>query len=77
LGIPAALLSAMPVLALGAGANRVVRGVRIEHLCGDPTLSAEEDARLMARLVETALAALRTNVEGPTLFDPFASREEA
>jgi glycine/betaine/sarcosine/D-proline reductase family selenoprotein B len=67
----------MPVLALGAGANRVVRGVRIEHLCGDPTLSPEEDARLMGRLVETALAALRTAVAEPTLFDPFAFRQEA
>ena len=53
-----------------------IRGVRIEHLCGDPTLSPEEDARLMARLVETALSALRTNVEGPTLFDPFAFQQE-
>jgi hypothetical protein len=71
-----ALISAMPVLALGAGANRVVRGVRIEHLCGDPTLAPEEDARLMSRLVATATQALRTKVDGPTLFDPYASQQE-
>jgi betaine reductase len=67
----------MPVLALGAGANRVVRGVRIEHVCGDPALSPEEDERLMGRIVATALRALQTPVDGPTLFDPFASQPEA
>ena len=69
------MISAMPVLAMGAGANRVVRGVRIEHVCGDPSLAPDDDARLMQRIVETALAALRTPVRGPTLFDP--SRAEA
>lgn len=71
MGIPVVQISAMPVLALGAGANRVVRGVRIEHVCGDPTLSPADDGRLMARLVETALRALQTEVHSPTLFDPF------
>ena len=61
----------MPVLAMGAGANRVVRGVRIEHVCGDPSMAPDDDARLMRRIVETALAALRTAVSGPTLFDPW------
>lgn len=60
----------MPVLAMGAGANRVVRGVRIEHVCGDPALAPDEDARLMTRIVDAALRALRTPVQGPTLFEP-------
>ena len=66
----------MPVLALSAGANRVVRGVRIEHVCGDPSLSAEEDERLMTRIVDTALGALQTPVHGPTLFEPASSGKE-
>ncbi len=70
MGIPVAQISAMPVLALGAGANRVVRGVRIEHVCGDPNLSPEADEQLMTRIVEAALRALRTPVTGPTLFEP-------
>lgn len=73
MGIPVAQISAMPVLAMGAGANRVVRGVRIEHVCGDPALSPEEDERLMARIVDEALEALQTPVSGPTLFDALSS----
>ena len=67
----------MPVLAIGAGANRVVRGVRIEHICGDPALSPEEDERLMTRIVDAALRALRTPVTGPTLFEPAGAFKEA
>ncbi len=51
-----------------AGANRVVQGVKIEHVCGDPTLSASADQALRYRLVVTALRALETSVEGPRLF---------
>jgi hypothetical protein len=63
----------MPALAMNVGANRVVRGVRIEHVCGDPSLAADDDARLMGRIVGTALTALRTPVQGPTLFDPWSA----
>jgi glycine reductase len=69
-GLPVALISAIPMIPLGAGANRVVRGVRVEHVCGDPGLSAEADRDLRRRIVATALRALRTTVAGPTLFDP-------
>jgi glycine reductase complex component B subunit gamma len=51
-----------------AGANRVVQGVKIEHVCGDPALSPVADRALRRRLVERALQALQTPVEGPTLF---------
>ena len=67
----------MPVLALGTGANRVVRGVRIEHVCGDPSLSPEADAQRMSRIVDAALRALRTPVSGPTLFEPAPAEETA
>jgi len=52
------------------GANRVVRGVRIEHVCGDPTLSPAGDRELNLRIVRTALRALQTPVDRPTIFDP-------
>ena len=67
----------MPVLALGAGANRVVRGVRIEHVCGDPALSPEADRQLMTRIVDAALRARRTPVGGPTLCEPATAEEAA
>ena len=58
----------MPPLAMQAGANRVVQGVKIEHVCGDPALSPAADRALRRRLVEQALRALQTDVAGPTLF---------
>jgi glycine reductase complex component B subunit gamma len=69
-GLPVALVSAIPIIPLGAGANRVVKGVRVEHVCGDPGLSDAADRELRRQIVMTALLALQTVVDGPTLFDP-------
>jgi glycine reductase complex component B subunit gamma len=68
-GIPVAVISALPPLAMQAGANRVVQGVKIEHVCGDPTLSHDADLALRRRIVTRGLEALATDVHGPTLFD--------
>ncbi len=65
-----ALISALPELATSVGAPRVVRGVRIEHVCGDPSLPSHEDFALRCRLVARALDALETPVERPTVFEP-------
>jgi glycine reductase complex component B subunit gamma len=62
------VISALPPLAMQAGANRVVQGVKIEHVCGDPSLSPAADRALRRRLVERALRALQVAVDGPTLF---------
>jgi hypothetical protein len=64
------MVSAIPMIPLAAEVSRVVRGVRVEHVCGDPNLNAKNDHRLMRRIVETAVRALQTDVTGPTLFDP-------
>ncbi len=64
------MISAIYALALATGANRVVRGARIEHVCGDPELGPEKDFAYGLQIVETALKALETPVSGPTLFVP-------
>ncbi len=69
-GIPVGMMTAMPAIPLSVGASRVIRGVRVPHVCGDPTLSRERDQELRARIVETALKAIATPVSGPTLFEP-------
>ena len=51
-----------------AGANRVVQGVKIEHVCGDPALPAEGDLALRRKLVEAGLRALQAPVQQATLF---------
>ena len=66
-GIPTAQISAIYEFAMTTGANRVVRGSRIEHVCGDPDLGPEKDYTYGLRIVRTAL---KTHVDGPTLFDP-------
>ncbi len=64
------MLTAIPNIPLAVGANRVVKGIRVEHVCGDPLLSGADDRKLQRHIVETALDALRTPVDGPTLFEP-------
>jgi len=66
------MISAIYDLALATGANRVVRGCRIEHVCGNPELGPEKDREYGLRIVRTALRALTVAVPGPTLFDPAA-----
>ena len=44
--------------------------MRIEHVCGDPTLSEAGDHDLNMLIVQTALQALKTDVDGPTIFEP-------
>ena len=66
-------MSAIPSIPLSVGANRVVRGVRVEHVCGDPLLSEAQDAALGLQIVSTAVRALETAVDKPTLFEPSAT----
>jgi betaine reductase len=63
------MVSALPPIALQAGGNRVVKGVKIEHVCGDPSLGPAGDAALRRRIVERCLQALCTPVSSPTLFE--------
>jgi len=74
-GIPVGMISAIYNFALTTGANRVIRGARIEHVCGDPTLSPEKDYAFGMHIVRTALAAITVAVPGPTLFDPMQERK--
>jgi len=74
--MPVGMISAIYNLALTTGANRVIRGARIEHVCGDPHLGPEKDYAYGMRIVRTALDALCTPVTGPTLFDPLARAAE-
>lgn len=77
MGIPVGMISAIYDFALSTGANRVVRGARIEHVCGDPSLGPDKDYAYGMHIVRTALGALCTPVSAPTLFDPAASAPAA
>jgi glycine reductase len=50
------------------GANRIVPAVAIPHPLGDPNKSKEEEKSLRRKLVERALQAMQTKLEGQTVF---------
>ena len=50
------------------GANRIIPAVAIPHPMGDPTKSEEQEKSLRRALVEKALEAMQTEVEGQTVF---------
>ncbi len=50
------------------GANRIVPAVAIPHPLGDPTKSREEEKLLRRKLVERALGAMKTKVDGQRVF---------
>jgi glycine reductase len=60
-------LSALDALAKSIGSNRIVRGKAITNVVGDPSLNPEDERKFRKRLVQKALEALRTPVEGPTV----------
>lgn len=67
-GLPVAMISALPPVALELGANRVVRGVKIPHPVGEPNADPERDAAVRLEIVQRAIQALATRIESPTIF---------
>ena len=55
-------------ISLTVGANRIVPTIAIPHPFGDPALSADAEKKLRRGIVEKALKALETEVDGQTLF---------
>ncbi|MBI4321402.1 MAG: glycine/betaine/sarcosine/D-proline family reductase selenoprotein B [Chloroflexi bacterium] len=69
-GIPVAFITPVSQLGHQMGANRVIAGTKVPHPCGDPGLPPAADRGLRKKIVETALVALQTDVDGPTIFKP-------
>jgi glycine reductase len=66
------MISALAPVAAELGANRVVRGVKIPHPCGDPSLDLSGDHDLRLRLVRGSLRAISTTLEQSAIFDGVA-----
>ncbi len=56
-------------ISLTVGANRIVPAVAIPHPLGNPKLARDEEKDLRRQLVEKALQALQTEVDGQTVFE--------
>lgn len=74
-GIPTALLCNLVSIAIRVGAPRIVPTRGIPFPTGDPELGPEEERRLRRRLLDRALEALQTPVDGPTVFDAHETDE--
>ncbi len=56
-------------ISMTVGANRIVPAIAIPHPLGNPALDKDEEKKLRRDIVEKALEALATEVDGQTIFD--------
>lgn len=68
-GIPVVHVCTVTPISMTVGANRIVPAVAIPHPLGNPALEAGEEKALRRKLVEKALGALTTEVDGQTIFE--------
>ena len=64
------MVSALPDVQRSMGVNRIVPGVAITNLLGDPAVDAETERTIRQHVVRTALRALGETVNGPTVIHP-------
>ena len=62
------MASIVPI-SVSVGANRIIPTVAIPYPLGNPALSPAEEKVLRRKLVERALQALSTDVDGQTVFE--------
>lgn len=67
-GIPTVHICTIVPISKTVGANRIVPAIAIPHPLGDPTLTREEEKTLRRSLIEKALRALETRIDGQTVF---------
>jgi glycine reductase len=67
-GLPVVHICTVTPISLTVGANRIVPAIAIPHPLGDPAKSPEEERRLRRVIVEKALKALSTEVDGQVVF---------
>lgn len=68
-GIPVVHMCTVTPISMTVGANRIIPTIAIPHPLGNPALNAEEEKKLRRGLVEKALNALTTPVDGQTIFE--------
>ena len=70
-GIPVVHICTVTPISMTVGANRIVPAVAIPHPLGNPALDKEEEKKLRRQIVEKALKALTTEVDGQTIFESY------
>lgn len=67
-GLPVVHICTVTPISMTVGANRIIPAIAIPHPLGNPALTAADEKKLRRRLVEKALKALTTEVDGQTIF---------
>lgn len=68
-GIPVVHMCTIVPISLTVGANRIVPTIAIPHPLGNPALDPVEEKALRRGLVEKALRALTSEVDGQEVFE--------
>ena len=68
-GLPVVHVCTVTPISLTVGANRIVPAIAIPHPLGNPALDKDEEKKLRRKLVEKALGALQTEVDGQKVFE--------
>lgn len=68
-GLPVVHMCTVVPISLTVGANRIIPTVAIPHPLGNPNLEKRDEYDLRYKLVERALRALETPVEGQKVFE--------
>ena len=68
-GLPVVHICTVTPISMTVGANRIVPAIAIPHPLGNPNLDPKEEKQLRRRIVEKALEALQTEVDGQTIFE--------
>ena len=68
-GIPVVHICTVTPISMTVGANRIVPAIAIPHPLGNPALDKDEEKKLRREIVEKALTALTTEVDGQTILN--------
>lgn len=68
-GLPVVHICTVVPISLTVGANRIVPAIAIPHPLGNPSLNNEEEKALRRGIVDKAIKALTTEVDGQTVFE--------
>ena len=68
-GLPVVHMCTVTPISMTVGANRIVPTIAIPHPLGNPALDKAEENALRRKIVEKALNALTTEVDGQTIFE--------
>ena len=68
-GLPAVQICTIIPIALTVGANRIVPGIAIPHVTGNPQIRLEEELTLRKDILIQALKALTSKIMNQTVFN--------